>query len=385
MMTTSQSNQKDVTNILSSLKNIVEAVTHAASAGTIEEVLQQIANVAKQVVHVRYAALGVPDGRGSLRYFKTVGVTDEEIKRIGHHPQGLGLLGAIMHERETLRLKHLSDDPRSVGFPPNHPPMSTLLGVPIMAGNQLFGMLYLCDRTDGKPFSEEDQWLLETFAGYAALAIAGVQLGEQQGRLILLEERERVAMELHDGIIQSLYAIGMQLQLARMSSSNLDGDLTEAIHNLDTVIEDIRRYIMNLKVANYQQQTIYSCLRDLTARLRLGDYMTVQIDALDRLPPFSPPVFEAVCQIAQEALSNVLRHSQAKHVKVTALQNDTVFQMIIQDDGKGFDLDSLDNSEGMGLRNIQQRTRIHGGKIHIHSALGRGTRLTLQIPIKKPL
>src|SRR5687767_2718972 len=210
-MNSNQLPETDMTNILASLKDIAEAVMRAAEAGTVEQVLERIAEVTQQLVNARYVALGVPDGTGYLKYFKVVGVTPAQIHEIGHYPIGLGLLGVIMNERQMLRLVDMKDHPHSVGFPPHHPKMTSLLGVPITLGPILYGMLYLCDRRDGQPFTEQDQWLVETLAGYAALAIAGVQLAEQQGRLILLEERDRVGRELHDGIIQSLYAMGMQL------------------------------------------------------------------------------------------------------------------------------------------------------------------------------
>jgi signal transduction histidine kinase len=382
MMTQPEDHKKDVTFILSSLKNMAESVGQAANAGTLEQVLQRIANVVQEVVRVRYAALGIPDGKGSLKYFMTVGITEADIRLIAHYPHGLGLLGAIMHERETVRLEHIAEDSRSVGFPKNHPPMDRLLGVPVQTGQELFGMLYLCDRNDGNPFTEEDQWLVETFAGYAALAIAGAQLSDQRNRLTLFEERERVSMELHDGIIQSLYAVGMQLQLAHMNHPETENELKEVIRSLDTVIGDIRSYILNLKIASYQQQSLYECLRDLVQRLHMADHMTVEIDAPDRPAPFAPPVLEAVCQIAQEALSNILRHSQAQFVQITTSQRDYIFRMTIKDNGRGFDAQSDDYRNGLGLRNIQQRARIHGGEIFIHSAPGRGTRLMLQIPLQ---
>src|SRR6185369_16522815 len=151
------------------------------------------------------------------------------------------------------------------------------LGVPIQVKEQLFGILYLCDRRDEQPFTEQDEWLVETIAGYAALAIAGSQLGEKQSRLTLLEERERIGMELHDGIIQSLYAIGMQLQLTRLSHE-IPGDLLgEPVKNLDTVIEDIRRYILNLKVSSYTQQTVSEAINDLVARSHIPSTLTVTI------------------------------------------------------------------------------------------------------------
>src|SRR5215216_4312890 len=248
-MTSNEAPQKEVTIVLGTLKDIAEAVIHAAEAGTLRQVFQQIAYVAQQLVHSRYAALGIPSDHGTMMYFEVAGLEPDAIKRISHPPIGRGLLGLIIEEREILRLEHMSEHPRSVGFPENHPYMDRLLGVPVQAGTQLFGMLYLTDRLDDQPFTQEDQWLVESLAGYAALAITGTQLSEQHGRLMLLEERERVGMELHDGIIQSLYAIGMQLQLLKLTQPEVSDEVTKATHSLDTVIEDIRHYILNLKVA----------------------------------------------------------------------------------------------------------------------------------------
>ena len=371
-----------MTLVLASLKDIAESVMHAAEAGTLEEVLERIAEVTQRLIGARYVALGVPDGTGSLKFFKVVGVTPEIIELIGHLPVGRGLLGVIMNDREVVRLEDMEDHPRRVGFPKNHPPMRSLLGVPIQLGPSLFGMLYLCDRYDGQPFTEQDQWLVETLAGYAALAIAGVQMSEQNSRLVLLEERERVARELHDGIIQSLYAIGMQLQLIRLSQTQPDTNLADIIRTLDRVIEDIRGYIMNLKVVNYEKQTVQQVLEDVVARLHIPPSLAIEVDAPRRFPPFPSPVLEAVCQITYEAVSNVVRHAAADHVRITAVESDSVFQLVVEDDGQGFESGASDH-EGLGLRNIQQRARIHGGSVRIQSNAGAGTRLTLTIPLIK--
>jgi signal transduction histidine kinase len=380
-MTSNESPPKEVTVVLATLKDIAEAVIHAAESGTLRQVLQQIAYVAQQLVHSRYAALGIPGEQGTLKYFEVVGLTEDEIRQIAHPPVGRGLLGVIMHEREILRLEHIRDDPRSVGFPENHPYMDRLLGVPIQAGQQLFGMLYLTDRLDDLPFTQEDQWLVESLAGYAALAIAGTQLSEQHGRLTLLEERERVGMELHDGIIQSLYAIGMQLQLLRLSQPAVGDEVAKVTQSLDAVIEDIRRYILNLKVATYEQKTVHDCLADVITRLHIPDALTVRINAPNRQPPFAPPVVEAICQIAYEAVSNIIRHANATEVVIDVNESATRFQMVIQDNGRGFNPNAPLNHGGLGLSNIVQRARIYRGEVVIDSTPGKGTRLILTIPI----
>jgi signal transduction histidine kinase len=380
-MTNNESPQKEVTVVLATLKGIAEAVIQAAEAGTLKQVFQQIAYVAQRLVQTRYAALGIPGEHGTMKYFEVVGISEDQIKQIAHPPIGRGLLGVIMHEREILRLEHMKDDPRSSGFPTNHPYMDRLLGVPVQAGEQLFGMLYLTDRLDDQPFTEEDQWLVESLAGYAALAIAGSNLGEQRRRLTLLEERERVGMELHDGIIQSLYAIGMQLQLLKITQPTVEDDLAKATSSLDAVIEDIRRYILNLKVANYEQQTLRSLLLDVVARLHQTSALEIRVNAPDRQPPFAPPVAEAVCQIAYEAISNVIRHSQATEAVIDVTESANQFTMLIRDNGRGFSPSKSPEHDGLGLRNMMHRARIYGGDVQISSTPGEGTRLSLRLPI----
>jgi signal transduction histidine kinase len=242
-------------------------------------------------------------------------------------------------------------------------------------------MLYLCDRIDGKPFSEEDEVLIEAVAGYAALAIAGTQLREQQKRLALLEERERISMELHDGVIQSLYAIGMSLELARTTEQAEDTVINNAEQGLNAVIEDIRRYIMNLKATEQHQRTIKECLQEMVKRLHIPKSLSVKIDAPNDYPPFGTLQFDAVCQIVQEAVSNVIRHSDASHLTITAHENSKSFQIVIADDGKGFDMALVGNQNGLGLRNIQQRVLIHSGQVEIDTAPGQGTKLTIVLPV----
>lgn len=382
-MNSDKNHQNNSTSfILAQLKDIASSVMYAAEAGTIEQVLERIAQVSKELVHAKYAALGVPDGKGGLTYFKVAGMTPEAIAQLDHLPKGHGLIGAIMKERKTIRLDRMQDDERSAGFCRAHPIMVSLLGVPIQIGNRLFGTLYLCDREDGQSFSEQDSWLVETLAGYAALAIAGSQLTDQQKRLTLLEERNRIGMELHDGVIQSLYAVGMHLDLMRLSGSAAPEELTETIGNLNEIIEDIRRYIMNLQVTERHTMTVHERLQDMLNRLHLPVNVQVQLNAPHDKPPFSPSIFEAVCQMANEAVSNAVRHAEAQAINIDVQVQSGVFQIIIADDGKGFDTQMIGNQNGLGLRNIQQRAALHGGRVEIETRPGEGTRLTIILPIR---
>lgn len=373
-------------DVLSRLKEIASAVMYAAEGRELESVLQRIAEVAKELARTRYAALGVPDGFGGLRFFKTVGMTPEEIARLEHPPRGHGLIGAIMQEREALRLDHIRDDPRSVGFPPHHPPMESLLGVPIQLGQQLFGVLYLCDKADDTPFNERDQLLVETMAGYAALAIAGAQISQQRSRIALLEERERIGMELHDGVIQSLYGMGMQIELLRSASSIKPSELKPIVDNLNDVIEEIRGYITDLRRRSGAQISVRSALHDMVMRLHLPDKLSVEINAPDMIAPFTPAVFESIGLIVMEALSNAVRHADARHLWIYVVLDKHEFQIKIQDDGRGFDLAKLPQqageSNGLGLPHMQRRARLYGGEVSIESTPGKGTTLTIRIPTR---
>jgi signal transduction histidine kinase len=173
----------------------------------------------------------------------------------------------------------------------------------------------------------------------------------------------------------------MQLQLLRLAQAVPNADMGEIIHSLDTVIEDIRRYILNLRVANYEQQTMSEAFKDIVARLHVPENLAVHVDAPNRQPPFASPIFESVCQIAQEALSNAIRHANAQNVHLSIKENDEGFAMRVEDDGQGFDLNASNRHEGLGLRKMQQRARIHGGSVQIRSTPGLGTALRVSLPI----
>ncbi len=369
-------------NLVNSLKSIASSVMFAAEAVEVEQVLERIAHISRELVNARYAALGVPDGVGGLRYFKVSGMSKEAIALVDHLPKGHGLIGAIMDERKTLRVKHMRDDPRSVGFCAHHPHMNSLLGVPIQVGQQLFGVLYLCDKHDDSDFTDEDAWLIETLAGYAALAISSTQLREQHIRLRMLEDRQRIGMELHDGVIQSLYAIGMHLDLLRLNTRIESDDLHLAIHGLNDVIDDIRRYILNLGRSTERQPTIREAIMSMLARLHAPEKLNVEVKAPNEVAPFSPAMFEGICLIVNEAISNAVRHAEASNLTIEVIVSDAEFIATIEDDGKGFDIQTIDQNTGLGLPNIRQRARFYAGRVKIDSSPGQGTTFSIIIPIK---
>ncbi len=146
---------------------------------SIDVVLERIAYLAREQAGARYAALGVVDDCGDLSKFITVGMTQEEKERVSHSPIGMGLLGVFTENKQTVRVAEISKDPRSVGFPENHPIMHSFLGVPILSGEHLLGQIYLTDKIDFHEFTAQDEYVLETLAAYASIAITNARLYEE--------------------------------------------------------------------------------------------------------------------------------------------------------------------------------------------------------------
>ncbi|MBI4509001.1 MAG: GAF domain-containing protein [Deltaproteobacteria bacterium] len=184
------------------LRRLAATVTSELS---LEAALRGLVAAARELVDARYAALGVarPDRRG-LDRFLFVGMTDEDAKRIGHLPRGLGLLGALLHEPRPHRTRRIADDPRSIGFPPGHPPMTSFLGVPILWRGEVLGNFYLTDKIGADEFSREDEELLVGLASFAAVSIVNARLHTETAEALRLKvfeaerahERLRLLVEL---------------------------------------------------------------------------------------------------------------------------------------------------------------------------------------------
>ena len=234
----------------------LEAATRAVAAELdVDRVLGVIVDAVRDLVGARYAALGIADGLGRIERFITSGISPEVRAAIGHVPRGHGLLGVIIRDGVTVRTEDLSRDPRRSGFPPNHPPMRSFLGAPVLVKGRSVGNLYLTDKHGGEPFTEDDERLVEMFAVHAGIAIENARLHDQVQRLAVVEERERIGKDLHDGIIQAIYGVGLSLEdvpeLVEDEAGRADAvaRVDRAIDALNLVIADIRSYILRLRPA----------------------------------------------------------------------------------------------------------------------------------------
>ena len=359
-----------------------------ASELSLDAVLLRIVELAVDLTGARYGALGVltPDGR-AIEEFITVGITAEQRAALGDPPTGHGLLGALIRDAEPLRIPDIGADPRSVGFPPNHPPMTSLLGAPILGRGNVFGNIYLTDKHDAEAFDEDDERVLVVLAAQAAVAVENARLieeserkGRELQRLQVLEERERIGKELHDGVIQSLFAVGMNLQAMAAAAEDEEGTrrLETAVDDVDRAIRDLRNYIFGLRPGILADRQLDQAIKELAIdfEARSGVLTVVEVDA-DSAAVLASRAGDVV-QLVREALSNVGRHGAATTCRVSLGPDASGFVLEVDDDGRGFDVDLT--TWGMGLRNLRERVASLGGAIEIRSTPGEGTTVRASLP-----
>jgi signal transduction histidine kinase len=361
----------------------LDAVTSALSTElALDRLLRLIVEIAAQVAGARYGALGVVGEDGYLTGFITTGLTPEERALLGPLPRGHGLLGVLIHEGEPLRVANIARDPRRIGFPPHHPPMTSLLGVPIRVHQQIVGDLYLTDKIGAPAFSAEDQHLIELLAAHAGIAIENARLYARLRELTLAHERERFGRELHDGIIQDLYALTLQMDdiAEDLPDAALRARLEGLTEQLSGVIGDVRAYIHGLHDGVGADQSLRAGLEALVREIcrRTGLQTTYTVDGA----PLSLPeaTTHDVLQIAREALANVAKHAQATHTQVRLAYAPGEVTLTVQDDGRGFDPAADPGPEHQGLRNLRARAAEAGGRLRIESAPGGGTTLVVTLP-----
>lgn len=486
------------------LVSAAQAVTESLELTT---QLQRIVAVARELVGARYGALGVLAPDGGLERFLHSGFTDDEVRRLGPPPSGRGILGAVITEGRSIRMEHLSHDPRSVGFPPHHPPMDSFLGVPIRVEGTVFGNLYLTEHREG-PFDDIDEAIIAALAAMAGTAIANARLYEQSqddrrwlaaserltqrllagevepddleaittsvreltgapyvvvvdgvgadgaagaelalarlaepaelgpvltvaieggagdrgvaglgiargphghpftdadretvGRfsrsvaiarelararideqwIALTDERDRIARDLHDHVIQSLFAVGLSLQSVVGDPSTPTGArIATQVDAIDSTIRQIRQAIYRLSAP--PSAATYS----LRARINTLVRETLEGESLDSRLEFSGPVDtlvdlglgDEVCAVMREALSNAVRHAQAGLVEASVAVRGAQVVVLVRDDGVGMG----ETDRRSGLANLAARARERGGDFTIEAVQPHGTAVRWSVP-----
>lgn len=363
----------------------LDAATAAIAAElSVERVLQVIVDRVRPLVAARYAALGIVDQRGRMERFVVSGMDDAERRAIGHLPRGLGILGVIIRDGRSVRLDDLMTDPRAHGFPEHHPAMHGFLGVPVTAEGRTVGNLYLTEKAEGAPFTADDQRLVETFARHAGIAMNNARLHQELGRLAVLQERERIGQDLHDGIIQALYAVSLGLEDVADTATDDPADAAArielAIDGIHGAIRDIRNFIFGLRPELLGDVDLGSAIAALADEFRRSASLDLEL-RIGSLPDVDAEVAIQLVQMTREALSNIARHSGAARAAVELSEEGGILTLAIEDDGRGFDPDADPGPAHRGLANMRARADSFGGAIAIDTGRGTGTRIVVRLPV----
>jgi signal transduction histidine kinase len=366
-----------------SLRELLDAVLVLGSDLDPPSMLRRIVEAAVGLVDARYGALGVLDDTGTrLSQFITVGVDDATHDLIGDLPEGLGILGLLIVDAKPLRLPNLHEHPDSFGFPPHHPPMRSFLGVPIRVRGEVFGNLYLTDKTTAEVFSDVDEELAVGLAAAAAVAIQNVRLQARVQNFALVEERERIARDLHDTVIQRLFATGLSLQgTARI----VETDAKTALARIDAAVDDLDLTVKHIRSAIFGLESARLSSGGLRDRVLALCRATADPLGLDIRCLFDGPVDSGVSEeiavellaTLREALSNVARHAHATSVRVAVVVSDTVV-LRVADNGDG--PPSADAVRGHGLKNMATRAEARGGGFELRASSPTGTELEWRVP-----
>ena len=367
----------------SALRRLLDVVGQLGAERRSEQVLGSILDGARDLAGARYAAVGVPDGDSGFALFLTAGVDSETWNRIGSLPRTHGLLGALLKEPEVIRRADIRADPRFRYYPQAHPDMRSFLGVPIMAGGEVVAALYLAEKVSGSTFTEADQRLVETLAGHAALAVVNAQRQERLRELSIVEERTRIARDLHDSVTQTLFS----LTLAAESAATVAGVESPAYAYLDRVrdlsraaLDELRVLVDTLRPPDVDREGLGVALRKRVDLLRAVHDVPILLEVHGRGGRHTGEVGREVLKVANEAIGNALQHASPHRIRVRLDVSGGV-RLTVSDDGSGFHLAvTARTSRRLGLASMRERAEALGGTLQVDTAPGVGTTVTLEVP-----
>ena len=368
------------------LEAMGDAVRAIAAERSVDPVLQRIVEIGRELGGARYAALGVPDGQGAFAKFITAGMSDELIARLGPLPRTHGMLGAMLEADAPYRTPDIRQDPRFRGWwPRGHPSMASFLGVPISSPAGVLGAIYLTDKEGADEFTEEDERLIEMLAAHAAIAIENARLYERGRELSTIEERNRLARDLHDSVVQKLFGIVLASQsAATLFDRDADaarGQLRRLQELTRDAIGELRSLIFQLRPADVESDGLAAALAKHVEVLRRVHPQAISFEAAGE-PRLRPGVDEEVFRIAQEAVHNALKHAAASRLELRLEESRERLTLTISDDGVGFDpSDAAHRSRRLGLTSMEERAGGIGAELRIRSALGAGTTIGLEVPL----
>jgi signal transduction histidine kinase len=365
-------------------EHVSQVVLAVSSQLSVRDVLQMIVRSARSLAGARYAALGVPDDAGGFAEFLVDGLTAREQAAIGPLPRQHGLLGVMVREGKPLRLADIRTDPRFWGWPAAHPELTDVLGVPIRQGEAILGFIFAACKVDPGGFTERDERVVGLFAAHAAIALTNARLYERGRELSVLQERARLARDLHDAVSQKLFSVRAKARAAAVLVSRDPGRAVEEIDSVAALAgeahAELRAVIDGLAPPDLAAGGLTGSIRAYAVLAGRTHGAEVVVDA-GELPALDSDQETALYRVAQEAIGNALRHSGSRQVSVCLYRRQRSVVLEVSDRGAGFDPGSA--LAGLGLTTMRERAASAGGRLSITSAPGTGTRVRLSVPARR--
>jgi signal transduction histidine kinase len=362
------------------------AIPMVAGEPSLDATLQRVVDQARELIEADLGALTVVDADGTVRQFLTSGLSDEERSRAGPPPRGHGLLAVPLFTGRSLRIADVAADPRSTALPPAHPPIGSLLAVPV-PDTKLRSHLYLANRSADRTFTAHDEQSLFRFAELAAMALEMARLHERMSNLAVEEERLRIAREMHDGMAQVLAYVNtkaqaVQQQLRRGRIEEADTNLTQLADAARDVYAEVRESILGLRTLAQSPEAFGTTVEEYLRKWEAQTDVSVRVELSESLAIGGRRALELL-RILQEALANVRRHSGATEVRVRLTATGGRAQLTVRDNGRGFDPSSAERSRTgrYGLVTMRERAQCVGGSAIVTSTPGRGTIVTAEVPV----
>jgi len=370
-------------------KSLFELGEQVAASLDLEALLTTVVERARDLLRTDNAMLSlISPTNDELVVAASVGLRTEAMRNLHWRVEAF-IKGGVAAAQVPVIVRDYPNDPK-VSQPPLAAAVEegirSFVAARFEAKGKVLGVLNVANRRP-TPFAERDGELLQSFANLAAIAVENARLYERVQDLAVLEERQRIGMDLHDGVIQSIYAVGLTLeyinsQLAEGDLAGASDRLKDAVEALNATIRDIRSYILDLRPRRFEGDNLIEGLKRLLAEFKANTLMMVHFTAdplADRA--LTPEARLALFHIAQEALSNAARHSRASRMEVRLIDQGEAATLALADNGRGFKPEQVEKRVGHGLVNMQDRARSLGGKLSIGPAAnGQGTEVRVVVP-----
>jgi signal transduction histidine kinase len=374
------------------LERLIEVGRSLVTERDPDVVIHNALRAARELTGARYAALGVLDQhRSGLERFLTDGLDAAAVESIGNPPKGRGLLGLLIEEPHPILVDDLNEHPDSAGFPPNHPPMKSFLGVPVRIHGEPWGNLYLTDKESGQ-FDRQDEQSAVILAEWIAIAISNARSQAAERVQLSFEaaeqERRKWARELHDETLQNLAGLRVLLSAAKRHAETdpCVEVIDTSIERVDDTIREMRRLIADLRPAALDQLGVGPALSSLVDRMQgeTGVTIDLRIDLAVQGDSGSgrlvPQLEDTIYRVVQESLNNAVRHGGAKRAIVEIFEEGDEITVRIVDDGTGFDPEAP--RTGHGLTGMGERIALVGGALEVSSG-DSGSTVLARVPVRR--